>query len=472
MARLVGYNVLVAAALAIPIEIGLRIFGSDFIVTPPRIARASDPIQFEASLLVDQDLLWVPHRYANILATAADQHPSIAFMGDSCTYNGRYADELRWLVAARNPSPLSFVNLGVPGWSSWSGLQQLQRDVLPMRPKAITIYFGWNDHWEHFGLEDKDAARFLREPPWLRLVQLGERAVFGLRAALGSSVHRVPLADFRANLRQMVRIARDNDIIPILLTAPTSHRRGREPAYLARLGFLRDLDDLVPLHRRYVQAVQDVAAEEDAPLVDLYRSFNQMPRQELERLFKRDGIHLTPEGYRRIAALIDRHLLQTGLYARILPGNPPAGSSRSRQRDGGHHGHPRKGRPRAVIGGREERILEKLDSAQLVANGRFDVWLHGSDRSLYYVKDHCDGPEELFFVHVVPLDPNDLPDQRKENGFDNLDFDLRNARLDFRRRCVAVQPLPDYAVATVRTGQYNSTSFKRSWEVEFDPRAQ
>ena len=442
--RLVGYNVLIAVILLIPIEIGLRLFGSEFVLTPPRIEfGAPDPIQMERHFIVDRDLLWVRHDYETTVATTTDWRPSIVFMGDSCTestlFDGRYSDELRSLIAARDPSaPLSFVNLGVTGWSSWSGLQQLQRDILPMRPKAITIYFGWNDHWEHFGLEDKDAVRFLKEPPWLRIVELAQRAVVASKRFFGASIHRVPLPDFRANLRGMVRIARDNDIIPILLTAPTAIRRGREPGYLSER-WLTNLDDLVPLHRRYVQAVRDVAAEEDAPLVDLHQEFNQLSQQELKQFVKGDGIHFTLEGNRKVAQLIDHHLSQTGLYEQIIQDIPF-----------------------------EERLRERLDNARLVTSAAFDVWLHG-DRLLYYVKDHCDGAEEPFFVHVAPQDPNDLPEHRKEYGFVNLDFDLAYTRLDFMPRCVAARLLPAHPVAAVRTGQYDLTSLQRSWEVEFDP---
>ncbi len=322
--RLVGWNLLTAAVLLIPIELGLRLFDFEFALAPPRVEFGwPDPVTMERSFTVDPDLLWVRRRYSARVAAARDQRPSMVFMGDSCTERGRYDEYLQSIVEARDPgSGFTFVNLGVGGWSSWSGLQQLQRDVRPIRPRAVTIYYGWNDHWKNFGLEDKDAARFLEEPSALRTVQLADKALFGFRQLFADpGPYRVSLADFRDNLRQMVRIARDDGIVPILLTAPTSHRRGREPAYLAHRG-LTNLDDLVPLHRRYVQAVREVAAEEDAPLVDLHEEFNRLPRRDLERLFRRDGIHLTAEGDRKIAELIDRRLVQADLYPRILGGVP------------------------------------------------------------------------------------------------------------------------------------------------------
>ena len=447
--RLAGWNLLTAAVLLIPIELGLRLFDFEFALAPPRVEFGwPDPVTMERSFTVDPDLLWVRRGYPARVAAARRMRPSMVFMGDSTTESGRYGEELQSMVTARDPGAIfTFMNVGVEGWSSWSGLQQLKRDVRPIRPRAVTICYGWNDHWKHFGLQDKDAARFFEEPSALRTVQLADKALFGFRRLFAdSNPYRVSLADFRDNLRQMVRIARDDGIVPILLTAPTSHRRGREPAYL-KLRWLTSLDDLVPLHRRYVQAVREVAEEEDVPLVDLHEEFNRLPRHDLERLFRRDGIHLTAEGDRKIAELIDRRLVQANLYPRILGGGVRGGTSRSEA---------------------EEHFQETLDDARLLIRGPFDVWLDG-DR-LLYVKDRCAGTEERFSLHVVPVDPDDLPEHRREHGFDNLDFDFSRARSGFMPHCVAVRPLPDYPVAAIRTGQFRlagENGFNQLWEEEF-----
>ena len=437
--RLIGYNLLTTALLLIPIELGLRFldFESVLVQTRERWLASRAP----AWSTVDPDLLWVPRDYRARVAVR-DWPLSMVFMGDSCTHGKTYDEELRSIITARNPSSVfTFVNTGVGGWSSWSGLRQLQRDVLPLRPKAITIYYGWNDHWLHHGFPDKVAAPFTKEPPRLQIRRIIDKAVFTARQISDSdSAYRVSLADFRANLRQMVRIARDNDIVPILLTAPTSHRRGHEPAYLVDGGRLADLEDLVPLHRRYVEAVREVAAEEDALLVDLHREFDRLPRRDLDRLLVEDGIHQTREGDRKIAEIIDRHLVESGLYQQILLGGSEA----------------------------EERFHELLDDARLLVRGRFDVWLEGG--RLLYVREHCAGIEEPFSLHVVPADPDDLPEHRKEHGFDNLDFDISSNRLDFMPQCVAVRRLPDYPVSSIRTGQFEfvgENDFNQLWEEEF-----
>ena len=324
--RLAGYNVLTAAILIILVELGLRLFDLEYAFLPPRIEFGHPhPSQLEKFFRIDPDLLWVPRDYPGRVAAARGSRPSIVFMGDSCTW-GAYEKQLQSIIAERRPgSDFTWITLGVTGWTSWSGLQQLQRDVLPIRPRAITIYYGWNDHWNYFGLQDKDVARFLRSEnvgvfSRLRTVQLINKALLTRKEIFAEPGQvRVSLDDFRDNLRQMVRIARENDIIPILLTAPTSHQPGQEPTWLGKR-WLTNIEDLTPLHRRYVQAVREVAAAENATLVDLHREFDQLPRRDLESLFNEDGIHLRSAGNRKIAELIDRRLDEAGLYRQIIGG--------------------------------------------------------------------------------------------------------------------------------------------------------
>ena len=107
---------------------------------------------------------------------------------------------------------------------------------------------------------------------------------------------------------------------------------------------------------------------------------------------------------------------------------------------------------------------EALAGEPLARSG-YDVHLDG--RTLTYLRDGCTDAEAetRFFLHVVPADEGDLPEHRREHGFDNLDFTLatRGARID--GDCVAVARLPDYPIATIRTGQYDDTG--ALWQEEF-----
>ena len=102
-----------------------------------------------------------------------------------------------------------------------------------------------------------------------------------------------------------------------------------------------------------------------------------------------------------------------------------------------------------------------------LARSVYDVYRDG--RALTYVRDGCTeaDAEARFFLHVFPTDEGDLPEHRREYGFDNLDFTLKRngARID--GDCVAVARLPDYPIATVRTGQYDGTG--ALWTAEFAP---
>ncbi len=59
-----------------------------------------------------------------------------------------------------------------------------------------------------------------------------------------------------------------------------------------------------------------------------------------------------------------------------------------------------------------------------------------------------------FFLHVFPDRPDDLPEERRDIGFESLDFDFRLNGAVFDGKCAAKVPLPEYAIAGVRTGQW------------------
>lgn len=110
----------------------------------------------------------------------------------------------------------------------------------------------------------------------------------------------------------------------------------------------------------------------------------------------------------------------------------------------------------------EKRFEETFADARLLISDRFGVWLDG-DR-LLYVKNGCADFEERFFLHFYPVDPDDLPEDRKQHGFENKDFNFSQEQLD--SMCVAARPLPDFPVAGIRTGQFIPDT-GRIWERTF-----
>ena len=114
--------------------------------------------------------------------------------------------------------------------------------------------------------------------------------------------------------------------------------------------------------------------------------------------------------------------------------------------------------------GRADALRASL-SGEPVASSVFSVYRE--DGALVYVREGCTEEEAGagFFLHIVPVDVGDLPAARRQYGFDNRDFTLatRGARVD--GDCVAAIGLPDYPIASIRTGQYDATG--ELWSVEF-----
>lgn len=311
--------VLLGTVIALGIaEIGLRLAGLEYTVYPTRFQFGwPDSKTLDTDFVMDPVIQWKPKEYDRMVQEARGKPVDIIHMGDSCTQLGNYRQELQRLMLERRPEkPFSNLKFGVAGWSSFQGLQQMRRDVLAIKPRYVTIYFGWNDHWLSYGLPDKDMDFSKARFPLYRALQHARVfqvfAFFYNRALQGQGNDERPLRvapeDFRNNLRQMVQLARDNGITPILMTAPSSHRSGQEPVYLQDR-FIKQLDQLVPLHRQYTGIVRDVAAEEHVLLLDLQAEFDALPYTTLrDDYMKSDGIHLRPAGSTAVAESLYRFI--------------------------------------------------------------------------------------------------------------------------------------------------------------------
>ena len=145
-------------------------------------------------------------------------------------------------------------------------------------------------------------------------------------------------------------------------------------------------------------------------------------------------------------------------------------------------------------GGGERRILwkgeifppsaEPAAERERFASSDFDV--HVEHGQLVYVgKDREAGDADdvyNFFLHATPVDDADLPEERRENGFDNLDFRffpsscvaepsdrVRATYVD--GECVIAASLPEYAIDYVATGRFLRDSdgeLRNLWRVELD----
>ena len=114
-------------------------------------------------------------------------------------------------------------------------------------------------------------------------------------------------------------------------------------------------------------------------------------------------------------------------------------------------------------------IYEVIEDREPLIRSDFDVHLIGN--GLMYAKDDCgeDDISERFFLALFPVNEADLPDNRRQIGFDNLDFYFKQHAFRYDDRCVAIAPLPDYGIARIHTGQFTQRtdgSFENTWEGE------
>ena len=114
------------------------------------------------------------------------------------------------------------------------------------------------------------------------------------------------------------------------------------------------------------------------------------------------------------------------------------------------------------------RIESGLENPMTVASNFFDLYLDGNE--LIYRREPCAPADAAarFFLHLIPVDGNDLPEVRQQSGFDNLDFDFAGRGAVSAGQCLATASLPDYPIARIRTGQH-SPGVGQLWQADFRP---
>ena len=103
--------------------------------------------------------------------------------------------------------------------------------------------------------------------------------------------------------------------------------------------------------------------------------------------------------------------------------------------------------------------------------GRSEFAVYRAGDTLVYIKEPCE-PEDVevrFFLHTFPVYLADLPAERLERGFENLDFWFAHKGADLGGRCVAIARLPGYEMERIRTGQFVG-GVGNLWRVDFSGR--
>ena len=99
-------------------------------------------------------------------------------------------------------------------------------------------------------------------------------------------------------------------------------------------------------------------------------------------------------------------------------------------------------------------VYDMAQTAELMIRSHFNV--HLDQNTLFYIKEQCEATdlEARFALHIFPVNRNDLPEDRQQFAFDNLDFDFAEHGGIFDQKCAAQVQLPEYDIASIRTGQF------------------
>lgn len=207
----------------------------------------------------------------------------IVMFGDSTTAERRgsvtkvYAQRVLESLQGTGPG-LSVHNAGIGGNTTRDARKRLERDVLQYKPRIIVMQFGIND----------SAVDVWRNPP--------------------STMPRVPLAEFEANLRAMINEAQKQDAKVILMTTNPLRWTPRLKETYGKPPYHPDAEDGFesPLLASYNDLVRKLAKELNIPLVDVraeYPGFAAEKKTTVDKLLL-DGMHPNDLGHELVARLL------------------------------------------------------------------------------------------------------------------------------------------------------------------------
>lgn len=244
----------------------------------------------------------------------------VVCFGDSSTFGigSRMADtwpaQLEALLKSASwstaYSQIEVINAGVPGYSSWQGLQHMQQELDRLQPDIVLASYANNDFWHWDNTTDRDhAEQFSRST--VRRVLLQSRVACLLddlltrlrkpsrdmlqapspnkRWAQTATVNyvspvpqwtrRVPLDDFRANICEMVKLCEAHGAFCIPVKWP-------DQPLAAGQGSPRE---------EYHNVLVQVAAEHELALADVVTVF-QHHRWAVETYIPNDIVHVDRRG--------------------------------------------------------------------------------------------------------------------------------------------------------------------------------
>ena len=253
----------------------------------------------------------------------------IAAVGESTTFSRGNAVNswpaiLNQMLDARERPGRRYdvLNAGIEGMTSDQIARRLATKVLPLEPKVVLIWSGWNDLLKFDPVGQTSRTRWAdvsRAIDRLYLVKgLRKLAFYYFRPRLQPPAtgpesrtgrfQEINPTYFTDNLRNMIHSSRSNGAKPVLLTLGTVLREEMTVAELGAAGVFFPyypsayaVNDFIDLIESYNRAIREVAKELSVPVVPIDRIL--AAREDFRRLFF-DTMHTTQEGDQIIAKAI------------------------------------------------------------------------------------------------------------------------------------------------------------------------
>jgi lysophospholipase L1-like esterase len=273
----------------------------------------------------DEELFWktIPDtEFTNTQGFRGEQDVTLAnrngairilILGDSCSFLGRklYVDFLYDQLTKDYPeTPFEIINASVPGYTSFQGRKVLE-SLMRYKPHYACIYFGWNDHWIlPSGYADQFHYDLLHSYKLVQLARIMWARVTDARD------YRVPLDAYQANLAAMVKELKVNNVVPVLIAAPSGYGGKGMPQWAFQFyqQYYRmtaeEIKKIPATHKAYADVVAQVSQDSKAVFVDAQEHFNRTS-PSMKPFFRSDLIHLTEQGHE---ALADEIYNQVNVY--------------------------------------------------------------------------------------------------------------------------------------------------------------
>jgi lysophospholipase L1-like esterase len=210
----------------------------------------------------------------------------IIALGDSIT-EGTYggADEGQtwpFLVQSMLESKglqTEIINRGIPGETAPQGLLRFTRHVVDQQPRMVLVMYGANDSFIAYGYQKP----------------------------------MVTLAQFSQSMEQMMLMAAENNILPVLMTTTPFSSVTYPDGEIQHAGEQNKILD------QYMDRVRELAAANRAALIDHFRLWLENDREATGIAeFIPDGVHPNVEGNRLIAKTVFDALVKIIQHDKII----------------------------------------------------------------------------------------------------------------------------------------------------------